>query len=417
MKRAVCIFLCIVFCFTLSGCSPVIDIIDLIYANDAVREVENKPYFAFSNGTLFKDSEETYLPAAHFDAEQSEYSQYRSSIYYNTLSPEEQYIYLALQYAMENCYKNVLVDSALAADTDTVVKVLQHLALDSPLLEQNLRYVTGTFTSSIPVNILGLYNDYADFDGFYISVDNFTKEMWDKKLEAITVAQQRVDALPDSLSLAEKAERLYLSLAQSVEYSLYDDDDNTKVFPYLYDALVTEKTHCDGHANALSLLLRLAGIEVCEKDYTPEKEGQPGHTWVTFSLDGQWYNADSTNGDLIPKKACSMKSGYYFGFSDDMRHYKENYDEVTPACKESLYMEPDGTLYGIEGNSFSSIVVDAFVEREPCWALIKVFNYNEASVKRQIQRCADQTYSTCYWMTLDVADGSTMVFVYQKGLF
>ena len=110
LKRAVCIFLCIVFCFTLSGCSPVIDIIDLIYANDAVREVENKPYFAFSNGTLFKDSEETYLPAAHFDAEQSEYSQYRSSIYYNTLSPEEQeltaHIFLLPKYNTTTKEKN-----------------------------------------------------------------------------------------------------------------------------------------------------------------------------------------------------------------------------------------------------------------------------------------------------------------------
>lgn len=417
MKRTVAVVMAILMCVFLAGCSPLHDLIDILYAQDVIREEESKPRFAFSNGELFVDKSETYLPASDFDQVTSPYAEYRSDVYYNALSPEEQNIYIAFEYALENSYSNVLVDSALAEDTETLVKVLNHLSLDSPLLEQNLRYEVGTFTSSFPVNILGLYDAYANFEGFYITVENFDSELWAKKLEALETAKKRVEDLPSGLSDWISAEELYLSLAQSVEYYDYEGEDSDKVFPYLYDALIIGKTHCDGHANALSLLLRLAGIEACEKNYSSQDPDEAGHTWVTFEIDGEWYNIDSTNSDMIPKKQCSMRSGFYFAFSDDMRLFPEDYDEVTPVCEKSKYMNPDASVYDLSGNSFSDSVVYGYDMREPDWALILVYRNNSYLLERQIQRCANHTYSTVYWMTIDLANGATAVIVYEKGLF
>lgn len=417
MKKIIAVAMTVLLCVFLSGCSPLYEIIDLFYGNGAVEKAESVPHIAFSNGKLFEDSKEEFFAATEFDEVTSQYAQFRSNIYFNTLSPEEQYIYTALEYAMENNYSNILIDSALSDSVETLIKCLEYLALDSPLLEQNLRYEVGDFTTSYPVDVLGLYEDYAKFNGYYITVKNFDSEMWDKKLQAIEKAKDAVEALPAGLSDFERAEELYLLLAENTEYYNYDDrKDENDVFPYLYDALITGKTHCDGHANALSLLLRLAGIEANEKMYTTENEEEVGHTWVTFCIDGFWYNADSTSDDMIPQKECSMKSGFYFAFSDDMRIYNEDYDEVTPICEESRYMKPDSVVYDLSSDDFSNAVVYAYDQREPDWALIVVHGKNTTLLEKQLQKCADKTYSTVYWITNDLANGSTAVIVYEKGV-
>lgn len=415
MKRILSVFLAVLTCVSLAGCSQIKEIYNFLYEDDSQK---GEALIGFSNGTLFDDSEETYFPASDFTEVKSEYAKYRSDLYFNALSPEEQNIYIALEYAMENNYKNLLFSYSVADSTETLIKVINHLSLDSPLLEQNLRYVVGDFTTPVEDKLLGVVPTFSEFKGCYITVHNFNKEMWDKKLLAIEEAEKRVAALPNGLTQAEKAEELYLSLAKNVEYSLYEEDDGeTSVFPYLYDALITEKTQCDGHANALNLLYRLAGINSCEKDYTAEKEGEPGHTWVTFELDGKWYNADSTSSDMIPKKACSMKSGYYFAFSDEMRLYTENYDDVTPYCEQSLYMQPDSVVQDLNDDSFSNAAINAFNKKSPKWALITVHNYNESLLSDQLQKIADTAFTTVYWFTIDLANGDTAVLVFTRGLF
>lgn len=416
MKKVIAVVLAVFTCLFLSGCAPVYTIIDVFYGNDVIEKAQSVPHVAFSNGELFKDSQEIHFTADDFSEVKSEYAAYRSDLYFNALSPEEQTVYLAFEYALENSYSNVLIDYALVDEAEALEKILEYFALDSPLLEQNLRFNLGTFDSSYPVEILGLYESYANFDGVYITVDNFSSELWEKRMEALEAAKKWVAELPQSLSDFEKAEKLYLNLAKSVEYITYNNDDDT-VYPYLYDALVTGKTHCDGHANALSLLLRLAGIDACEKNYTSADPDEAGHTWVTFNIDGKWYNADSTSDSLIPLKDCSMKSGYYFAFSDDMRPYTEDYDDVTPVCAESKYMNPDAFINDLSDNSFSQSVISAYDKRTPDWAFIIVYRNNESSLDRQLQRVADQTYSSVYWLTIDLANGGTAVIVYSKGLF
>lgn len=420
MKKTVSIILSVLICFLLAGCSPLEEVVNILYGNNAVQKAESLPHIGFSNGVLFEDDEEIILPASDFSEVNSQYEKYRSDIYYNALSPEEQTIYTAFEYALENNYSNILIDSLLADSADTLIMVLEYLALDSPLLEQNLRYEVGDFTTSMPVEILGLYSASAEFDGYYISVNNFTKEMWDKKLEAVHKAKEIVESLPAGLSDFERAEELYLHLAENIEYYSYEEGEaSMEVYPYLYDALITGKTQCDGHANALSLLLRLASIPSVEKMYTADskKDDEVGHTWVAFEIDGYWYNADSTSADLIPKKESSMKSGFYFAFSDELRLYSEDYDEVTPVCEQSKYMKPDAVVSDLSTDAFSNEVEYAYLQKNPDWALIIVTRNNPDLLDKQIQESANKTLSTVYWSTIDLANGNIAVLVYEKGLF
>ena len=80
-------------------------------------------------------------------------------------------------------YQNDFVDGSLGFEDGLKIsktikeKILKYFSLDSPLLEQNLRYTMGECTSSYTVDILGLYTRYADFKGYYVTVKNFDSEI------------------------------------------------------------------------------------------------------------------------------------------------------------------------------------------------------------------------------------------------
>ncbi len=416
MRKIKIIAVCLVFCFLLSGCSPSTDFFDILKSGKIIENIENSAYFGFSNGEILKDNREEYIAADFFDDYTSQYKHLRSDIYYNSLIYEEKQVYLALEYALENSFSNILVDSMLVESVDEIIKIAEYLSLDSPLLEQNIRFEGGTFTSSIPVEITHFYKGYADFDGYYITIYNFSADMFNKKLLAVEEAKDIINGLPKNLSDFEKAEHLYNFLAKNVEYEKYEDDDGkTDVFPYLYDALITGKTQCDGYANALSLLLKLAGIETAEKMYSSKEE--VGHTWTAFKIDGNWYNADASSSDFIPKKECSMGSGLYFAFSDLLRAYNEDYDDVIPYCEESRYMNPDGILQDLSDDSFRQTVTNCYDSRQPDWALILIKECSDSALDRQIQSSANSTLTTVYWFKNQLASGYTAVLVYGKGLF
>ena len=417
MRKIKVIAIVLAFCFLLSGCSAASDFSNIINRGKIIKNVENSPYFGFSNGEILKEDKEQYISAAFFDDYVCQYKHLRSDIYYNALSLEEQQVYLALEYAFENNFSNILVDSYLVKSEEDIIKVAEYLSLDSPLVEQNLRFECGTFTSSIPVEITDYYTGHAEFDGYYITIFNFSADMLNKKLLAIKAVEDVIKSLPENFSDFQKAEHLYKSLAKNVEYQIYEDDDGkSDVFPYLYDALITGKTQCDGYANALSLLFRMAGIEAAEKMYSGEQEGEVGHTWTAFKINGKWYNADASANIFIPKKECSMGSGLYFGFSDQLRVYSEDYDDVIPICAESYCMNPDIVIQDLSGNSFREAVTNGYDKRNPQWAFVLVKNCSEGDLENQIQICANSTLTTVYWSTLGLANGYTAVLVYGKGL-
>ncbi len=384
----------------------------------ADKKAEEGYYIAFSNGELFETSEEIYFDANELYAAELKYSSLRSDLHYNALSENEQKIYRAFEYALENCYTNILIDKKLTDDSEILFKVIMHLALDSPLLEQNLRYSYGDCTCIVPVKV-GPFEIDSSFDGFYITVNNFEKSVFDKKVEAIDKAKEIVADLPDGLSDIDKAERLYAHLRNNTEYLLYEDTDENemKVYNYLYDSLITGKTHCDGFANGYALLLRLAGIESIEKHFSPEADSEDkGHTWTAFKIGSDWYNADAT-GDTLPKKKSTLGGGMYFAFSDELLQYKEDYAEVSPPCK-SYYITIDARLDYASSSQIASAVRDAFKKRNPDWSFVMIKGeVDENTAENIAQSIANAVNKSINWLRIITEDNNTVIFVCEKGFF
>lgn len=392
-------------------------LLDLFYANDIVAAVEATPHVGFSTGELLKDSEEILFTDAQLAQEEIAASQYRSSLHYNTLSENEQVVYRALEYAMENGYTNVLVDDLLVEDYDALERIMYYLSYDSPLLEQNLRFKMGDFTTYHDVSVLPFLTRRATFDGYYLVMDNFDAGWWDKKMEAIDHAQAVVNALPEGLTPIERAESLYRHVADTITYTEYPTEPKDAVYSYLYDGVVSGQTHCDGYTNTLALLLRLAGIENAEKDYRPEDANEVGHTWNCMEIDGKWYNLDGVGEELIPDTDSAMHAGYYFAFADALLEQPARNADVFPLCQESYYMPVDDTFASSDASGLPAAIVRGYDRHDDLWALVVIDAYDEDDMSYQLQEVANRLWDTVHWMTFPLHDGRTALLVCDEALY
>ncbi len=409
LKKYLCLFLVITIVMNCCGCTPLYMVLDELYGDEAVMQAEAVPYIGFSdvNTEGGFDRQE----ATEFAESESMIKEYSNDYFYNLLSPNEQMIYNAYLYAMEHGYCKILVDDKLANDAAVLTKVLEYLSFDSPLLEQNLRYEVGDFSAEYNVDIYGIYERVGEFTGKTIIVHNFDVNLWEKKLEAIEVAKQIVEELPADLREEEKAKKLYQYVAQNIKYKDYKSLETMEVKPYLYDALVKGKSHCDGYTNALSLLYNIAGIESLEKTYTSGTE-EVGHTWNVFEVNGNWYNADATGISNISKNDRGLYVKRYFGYADVMQGYVPDKKSMYPECKKSLEITKLVSLKNAGADKFCRSIIDGLKSGEK-QLIILLTSYDELEVDRQMQRVANEISGTVNWIVYPVIGDKTALYVYK----
>ena len=244
------------------------------------------------------------------------YFKYMSSYYKRQLSQEEQIAYNALLYAMEHNFTNIVIK--VDSYEFDFYRARSALALDSPFLEQN-------FWAD---------ESYAEIDTLTMcyTISAFNEDAWNLKIQALNKAEEIVASIPaDADSDIERMAYLYDYVRQNVKYSSYEDESRPN---YLYDALCSGVTICDGYSNALSLLFNMAGIESCEvMGSSSEDEDAEGHTWVAAPLNGTFYNFDATSDTLHNDGFDSYRC--YFGVSDRIMNMAMFlYDDMRPVCND-----------------------------------------------------------------------------------
>ncbi|MBQ3865301.1 MAG: transglutaminase domain-containing protein [Clostridia bacterium] len=295
---------------------------------------------------------------------------YSSRICYGRLNDAEKMIYRSLEHAMLRGWEEIYLDQALLEESRYgAAELLVILAMDSPLMEQNLSYVqAGRFVRMIQTR-RGILPLGIMMEGERLVVANFSPRRLAKKQEAVAEARRILEELSPAGSEREIAETLFTYLTDNVRY---DDEKHFAQSDYLYDALVSKETNCDGFANAFSLLARLCGLTCFEKDFVPE-DRSAGHTWNCVRLDGVWYNLDASNGSvfavsagngepliLSEAKEVARTSVLYFtfGFSDGRQSHPHRYEELTPVCEADLFA-PDLVLEGVEEGAAAALIADA----------------------------------------------------------
>ena len=406
-KRILAFTVGMILLLSLSGCMRLLDVMT---DGALTAEITATPHLGFSNGVILEE-EEWILEADALPYETVQFDTYRGTLHYDTLSESEQTVYRALEYAFEKGYTNVLVDQLLIPEAEGMERVLHALALDSPMLEQNLRYEMGTFTTYYPAKILGVLQTDVKFEGTYLKVENFAAEHMPKRLDALEEAKKVVAALKDTLTPEEKAWELYTYLCEHTTYQRYEAEMTQTVYPYLYDGLITGKTQCDGYANSLSLLLNLAVIDCVEKEFKAKEKGEEGHTWNFFQLEGSWYNADATGGH----GKDPVIHEYYFAYSDLLQEYTPEHATQYPVSENRLRYPVDDHLQNAK--NLNSVLKKAYKRHDNQWALIVMDEVTEKQIKSAGQALADAINGQVHYVHMELAEGRTALWFYNEKYF
>lgn len=342
---------------------------------------------------------------------QNPYEKYRSSVMYDSLPEKKQSAYRAIEYAMTKSYKYIFFDTDMGMSTKEAADIVEYLAFDSPLLEQNLLQISYISTEFYDRVMSDGSTKQIMIHGPCVSVPNFTEELWSKKLLAIKEAEKIYSTLDIYGTQAERAESVYRYLAKNVEYIPYENDRGYyegDLASFLYDAFINKKTHCDGFSNALALLFELAGLEQVEKV-------GDGHTWNCVKIDGNWYNCDATAGNFIPEESETEGAGLFFAFGDFMQDSRPYYYAKYPDCPKSLYMQPDAFIISDKDSNFYSSLYNGFVSHSKQWSLIVLDEFDYDSVKSTVRRLVNRTGVSVFIAYNTVIDDKTFIFVYRNG--
>lgn len=398
IKRLLALLLCLsMLCLTV-GCEIYIPIVSDLLKMKAEEE-ETIPKIAFGRREITDEEEELILSEEALFGKELLGDDYRASLHYDRLTSKKQTVYRALEFALENDYPYIYVDEKIASNSDILSEVLEKFALDSPLLEQNLSYQLGEFTTYYDVGA-----STAELSGYYIEVDNFYEGFWKKKLVAIEAAERLIASMPKNLSETEKAKYLHRKLLDNIEYYDYTDKSEA-VHNYLYDAFITGRTHCDGSANAYGLLLNLAGIKCVEKQHTGENT--VGHTWNFVFLDGEWYNIDATAVEERDSVDYEYRVRKLFGFSDELQQYIPDYQAAYPEANSNIGLKLNDRLSFIETKDFISKVKKAYRENKEKYACFLLYYFDEDIANKAMQKLANELDSSVYWILYEGKDEVT----------
>ena len=235
---------------------------------DGSAEIVNVPWkVVLAYGTLHKT-----LPRTHF------YEQYM---------PESlETLYPVLDFAMANGFSRACVPTTDFTPTD--------VAMGSLYLRQTYR-INARGISSLNVASFDLEDGQA-LRYILITLNGMDRHDALHHQQAIAAAREIVAGIPEGSSDYDKALYLYKWLTDNVSYynngylDYYDSDWNL-----LYDTLVNKDTVCAGYAEALYVMLNLAGVECVTVDgYVFMGGDWGGHIWNAAKIDGEYYQFDAT---------------------------------------------------------------------------------------------------------------------------
>ncbi len=199
--------------------------------------------------------------------------------YYRAFLNEEQAaLYDTIKLSLSNPGKKVAVPEG--TDVDAIKKCLDYVWLDNPVFPQPSAY--DIFLSNYDYIKTTYKKGFGKTD--------------QKAAQALEKARE-VAKLAPSGSDFEIVRFFHDYLVKNCSYNdeKPDEPDNSSA----YGALVLGRATCEGYADAMGILLSLAGIEnTYANNYGDRETGVVGHIWNIVKIDGGFYHIDVTSDDL-----------------------------------------------------------------------------------------------------------------------
>lgn len=407
MKKTMLIF-SLILCLLLTGCDyeAIIDEVVHEVANQ-LTEPEDvvEPFIGFSETEAEQTDQLLQLEPEEVRNYESRYSMYNSYTYFTHLNDSEKLLYRAYEYALDEALPYFWVDDRLLQDMErTEFEVLEMLALDSAVVEQNVSIANREYT--VTHTVLNVETASEAYTAIY--VENFSREKLQRKEEAIRQAKDDLSKLQnrETLSHREVAEYIYDHLATNVTYETDIEGEE-----YLYTALCEGRTNCDGYTNAFALMCALCDIPCIEINSDTPK-GEEGHTWNAVYLEDQWVHVDATGAEQDVNAECESRKEerIYFGFPDALLEDRVQYADLIPACPEGL--TPVVHIPSGDVENFEEKVEAAFKENDN---KVAVFLVDEGDLEKQItQELVNELGFAVYYLHYQTADGKTVYYLFNN---
>lgn len=343
----------------------------------------------------------TSLSADEIMSFESKYKGYSSEVYYNRLNDSEKIIYDSVIYAFENNDCCLFIpESYMPSGSYTLTDILYFVALDSPLIEQNIAFGDQSDTSEISMtDLLGIEHT-KEVQGTFLYINNFTEERMNNKKLAIDKAKEIIDGMPSDITTDAEKVRYYFNAL--TENSKYVDYDYETLPEFLYDALVAQGSNCDGFANAFSLICNMSGIPCFEKMMNGEGE-EDGHTWNCVFIDKNYYNVDVTGGVDAEEDAHSET---YLFFPDAYSTYGFEYKDVLPECTDASLSGYDCAFTDENDSQIVKTLVSEFRNNQSKYVCAFFGNMSEPRAERVVDMFFNQVNCDIEYYTAEPINGN-----------
>lgn len=361
-----------------------------------------EPFIGFAETAVEDTDQLLQLKPEELQNYTSRYSNYNTYIYFEHLNDSEKLLYHAYEYALDEAMPYFWIDDRLLQGMErSAFEVLEFLALDSAVVEQNISYSQGGY--SVTHTILNVQTASETYTS--VAVENFARENLQHKDEAIEKATAILSGAPEDVSPREMAEYFYDYLGENVTYESDIDGEE-----YLYAALCQGRTNCDGFTNAFSLLCSMADIPCIEiNSETPED--QEGHTWNAIYLEDRWVHVDGTGaGDDVTSECENRRiERVDFGFPDSLLTDQIQYADLVPNCPEGL--SPVLHIFSGEIENFTGTVKKAFKQNDRKFAVILV---DEGDLEEQISEgLPDILDCDLHYVYFETVDGKMAYYLFN----
>lgn len=405
MKTKKWLLLLVTVSLLLSGCNyeAIVDDVmhDLAHQLTEPEDVV-EPFIGFAATEAEKTDELLQLKPEELQNYTSEYSSYNTYHYFQNLNDSEKLVYHAYEYALDHGYPQIWFDERLTDSLEwTGFDILQFLALDSALVEQNISQNSSGYT--VTHSVLNIQTAMESYTCVYM--DHFTQERMERKQDAVSQARQIIDGLPGDWTDREKSEYFFDYLGENVAYETDIPGEE-----YLYTALCQGRTNCDGYANAFALLCRLSDIPCIEiNSDTPDDE--EGHTWNAVYLEDKWVHVDATGAvdDVTSECENCREERTYFGFPDALLDEWIEYADLVPVCPEGLtpiLQIPSGKI-----ENFTDKVKEAFKENDRKLVVILV---DEGDLEDQVTgELATELDCDLHYIYYETAEGKMVYYLFN----
>ncbi len=372
------------------------------YSTEKALE-QNDDFYYYTDAEEYSN---TGLGADEIMNFESEYKMYSSEIYYSLLNDSEKLIYNSVVYAFENSDVCLFIpESYMPSGAYSLTDILCFVALDSPLIEQNIAFGNQSDTSEITMTDLLGREHTKEVRGTFLYIDNFTEERLNNKKLAVKKAKEIIDGMPSDIT--ESAEKVRYYFNALTENSKYVDYDYEALPEFLYDALVERGSNCDGFANAFSLICNMSGIPCFEKMMNGVG-GEDGHTWNCVFIDGSFYNADLT-GALGADE--DMHPETYLFFPDAYSAYSFEYKEVLPECADASLSGFDCAFTNESDAQIVNTLVSAFRGNQSKYVRAFFGNMSESRAERIVEMFFNRTECNIEYYTAEPINGNVFSII------